>query len=246
MVGEGRYPTGCANGHPGGGRRDNRAVAAPGPPRAPALFGFQGADGMVSTTSASAEAVIADDDFGVVSITRQTPSNELTSADSLTWRVTFSMPVSNVDATDFTVTGRHRHDDGDGGLGRHRRLGRDGVGWEPGRLQRPGDAGLRQQPEHPERRPHGAQRHHTPRGRTTTSTTWDNNPRAPDAPGSLTAAPGNGRVSLSWTAAAENNNPILLYEYRSKGRAAARSEAGPSSPTATTTVCSIPVSPSPA
>ena len=41
----------------------------------------------------------------VVSVTRQSPQTELTNADSLTWRVTFSEVVVNVDPTDFNVTG---------------------------------------------------------------------------------------------------------------------------------------------
>ena len=41
----------------------------------------------------------------VTSITRQTPSSETTNADSLTWRVTFSEAVVNVNAADFTLTG---------------------------------------------------------------------------------------------------------------------------------------------
>ena len=41
----------------------------------------------------------------VVSITRQDPTISSTNADSLTWRVTFSEAVQNVDAADFTVTG---------------------------------------------------------------------------------------------------------------------------------------------
>ena len=41
----------------------------------------------------------------VTSIERQSPSSSRTNADSLTWRVTFSEDVANVDAADFTVTG---------------------------------------------------------------------------------------------------------------------------------------------
>ena len=41
----------------------------------------------------------------VVSIARQNPSASPTNANSLTWRVTFSKDVSNVDATDFQVSG---------------------------------------------------------------------------------------------------------------------------------------------
>ena len=41
----------------------------------------------------------------VTSIVRQTPTSSPTNADSLTWRVTFSEAVSNVDAADFAVSG---------------------------------------------------------------------------------------------------------------------------------------------
>ena len=41
----------------------------------------------------------------VSAIERQTPATSPTSADSLTWRVTFSEDVDNVDATDFAVDG---------------------------------------------------------------------------------------------------------------------------------------------
>jgi hypothetical protein len=41
----------------------------------------------------------------VASITRQNPTTSPTSSDTVTWRVTFSENVSNVDATDFTVSG---------------------------------------------------------------------------------------------------------------------------------------------
>ena len=41
----------------------------------------------------------------VASIVRQTPSSSPTNADSLTWRVTFSENVKNVDATDFAIIG---------------------------------------------------------------------------------------------------------------------------------------------
>ena len=41
----------------------------------------------------------------VTSITRQTPSTSPTNANSLTWKVTFSEPVQNVDAADFQVSG---------------------------------------------------------------------------------------------------------------------------------------------
>ena len=41
----------------------------------------------------------------VASITRQTPSVSPTNADDLTWRVTFSEALANVDAADFTIAG---------------------------------------------------------------------------------------------------------------------------------------------
>ena len=41
----------------------------------------------------------------VTSIARQTPASSPTNANSLTWRVTFSEDVENVDATDFQVSG---------------------------------------------------------------------------------------------------------------------------------------------
>ena len=41
----------------------------------------------------------------VTSITRQTPASSPTNADSLTWHVTFSEDVANVDAADFEVSG---------------------------------------------------------------------------------------------------------------------------------------------
>ena len=41
----------------------------------------------------------------VMSITRQSPATEVTSADALTWRVTFSEAVMNVDVTDFAISG---------------------------------------------------------------------------------------------------------------------------------------------
>ena len=41
----------------------------------------------------------------VTSIERQRPTSSPTNADTLTWRVTFSEAVSNVDAADFSVTG---------------------------------------------------------------------------------------------------------------------------------------------
>ena len=66
----------------------------------------------------------------VASIVRQTPTSSPTNADSLTWRVTFSENVKNVDAADFaiggttaSVTGRHRGDGLDGVRRGRRRAG---------------------------------------------------------------------------------------------------------------------------
>ena len=41
----------------------------------------------------------------VTSIARHDPATSPTNADALTWRITFSEPVVNVDAADFTLTG---------------------------------------------------------------------------------------------------------------------------------------------
>ncbi|MDD1793448.1 Ig-like domain-containing protein [Enterovibrio sp. ZSDZ42] len=41
----------------------------------------------------------------ITSILRQTPASELTAQDSLVWRVTFSEALSNIDITDFVVSG---------------------------------------------------------------------------------------------------------------------------------------------
>ena len=55
-------------------------------------------------------------------------------------------------------------------------------------------------------------------------------PSVPKAPGNLTAAPDDGAVALSWTAAANNGSPITKYQHR-------RSDVGwedvPGGPTAT-------------
>ena len=53
--------------------------------------------------SAAAGGTTDSTDPRVASIERLTPEAEVTNADSLTWRVTFSEDVENVDATDFTV-----------------------------------------------------------------------------------------------------------------------------------------------
>jgi autotransporter-associated beta strand protein len=65
----------------------------------------------VNATIADASAtgtILNDEDSTaptVSSIVRQTPSVQLTKADSLTWRVTFDETVTGVDATDFALTG---------------------------------------------------------------------------------------------------------------------------------------------
>ncbi len=41
----------------------------------------------------------------IISVVRRDPMDRITNADSLTWRVTFSEAVRNVDSADFTVTG---------------------------------------------------------------------------------------------------------------------------------------------
>jgi autotransporter-associated beta strand protein len=60
-------------------------------------------------SDSTATGTISSDDDSVAptvsSIARQTPSVELTNADSLTWRLTFSESVTGVDAGDFDLTG---------------------------------------------------------------------------------------------------------------------------------------------
>ena len=64
-----------------------------------------------AVTAASVTVTVDDDETAdttaptVASIARQTPTSSPTNADSLTWRVTFSEAVSNVDTADFAVTG---------------------------------------------------------------------------------------------------------------------------------------------
>ena len=64
-----------------------------------------------AVTAASVTVTVDDDETAdttaprVASIVRGTPSSSPTNADSLTWRVTFSEAVSNVDTADFAVTG---------------------------------------------------------------------------------------------------------------------------------------------
>ena len=68
----------------------------------------QDAAGNGNTAATEAKSVYTAPDTTaprVTSIERQTPTTEATNADSLIWRVTFSEPVANVDADDFTVSG---------------------------------------------------------------------------------------------------------------------------------------------
>ena len=64
-----------------------------------------------AVTAASVTVTVDDDETAdttaprVASIVRGTPSSSPTNADSLTWRVTFSEAVSNVDTADFAVNG---------------------------------------------------------------------------------------------------------------------------------------------
>ena len=59
----------------------------------------------VPTKVSEASYVVDNTAPGVRSITRQTPTESPTNADELTWRVTFSEAVANVDAADFRVAG---------------------------------------------------------------------------------------------------------------------------------------------
>ena len=66
--------------------------------------------GVTLGTSTATYTILDDDDTtapGVTSITRQSPTGQYTNADSLTWRVTFSEAVRNVDATDFSLVIAH-------------------------------------------------------------------------------------------------------------------------------------------
>ncbi|WP_191602171.1 Ig-like domain-containing protein [Marinomonas algicola] len=62
-------------------------------------------DGGTSAAASFTMQVIDNIAPTVVSIDRQTPSNEITNADSLVWRVTFSEAVTNIDSADFAVSG---------------------------------------------------------------------------------------------------------------------------------------------
>ena len=63
------------------------------------------AAGNGNTAAAQASSVFDSTAPRVTSIARQTPASSPTNANSLTWRVTFSEDVENVDATDFQVSG---------------------------------------------------------------------------------------------------------------------------------------------
>ena len=66
------------------------------------------AAGNANTAAAPATSIYTAPDTAaptVTSIERQTPATSPTNADSLTWRVTFSEAVQNVDTADFTVSG---------------------------------------------------------------------------------------------------------------------------------------------
>ena len=58
-----------------------------------------------NTAAAQASSIYDNTAPGVASIERQSPTSSPTNADVLTWRVTFSEAVANVDAADFTVAG---------------------------------------------------------------------------------------------------------------------------------------------
>ena len=68
------------------------------------------ATGVTLGNSTATYTILDDDDTtapGVTSITRQSPTGQYTNADSLTWRVTFSEAVRNVDTTDFSLVIAH-------------------------------------------------------------------------------------------------------------------------------------------
>ena len=66
-----------------------------------------GAESLASAAHPSTGNVRAADTTAptVTSITPQDPTSSPTNSDSLTWRVTFSEAVSNVDSADFVITG---------------------------------------------------------------------------------------------------------------------------------------------
>ena len=63
------------------------------------------AAGNGNTAAARASSIYDNTAPTVASITRQTPSASPTNADVLTWRVTFSEAVANVDTADFAIAG---------------------------------------------------------------------------------------------------------------------------------------------
>ena len=71
------------------------------------LLGNQGSGRWMQARGALAVEVIDNDGPAptITGITRQTPATSPTNADSLTWRVSFSEAVSNVNNADFTVSG---------------------------------------------------------------------------------------------------------------------------------------------
>ena len=114
----------------------------------------------------------------VAAVERQAPAEEVTDADTLTFRVTFSEDVENVNAADFTVTapgggsattGHRRRRAGAQRRGRRRRhAARRRVPGHrerrrPRRLRRHGGPRLRHGPGHRERGGHRAGRHHAER-----------------------------------------------------------------------------------
>ena len=72
-----------------------------------ATFRFKVNDGAVDSVSADTMTIDVGQNTAlqVVSIERWDPSSSPTNSDTLTWRVTFSKDVANVDAADFGVTG---------------------------------------------------------------------------------------------------------------------------------------------
>ena len=71
-----------------------------------ATFRFKVNDGAVDSVAVTMTIdVVQTRMVQVVSIERRDPSSSPTNSDTLTWRVTFSGDMANVDATDFEVTG---------------------------------------------------------------------------------------------------------------------------------------------
>ena len=89
----------------------------------------------------------------VASIARQAPTASPANADSLTWRVTFSEAVANVDTADFTVTGTTATLTVAPVAGCPGAYDGDGRRRRPGGPRRHGDARVREQPEHRRRWP---------------------------------------------------------------------------------------------